>query len=134
MAKTQRPKRLSTQDVSSKEAKEAVRAVANSVNNFMEEHYIAISGNLTIADNLNMEYKTIKLTTDGSGDLVRSVKFKSNLKTKVVGMVVVRTFISEPTTLPFCIFSENSGQVSITKIIGLAADSEYQLVIQVLGT
>lgn len=134
MAKTQRPKRISTQDVSSTEAKEAVRAVADATNTFMEEQYIAISGNLTIADNLNMEYKTVTLSTDSTGAITRSLKFKVSISTRVSGLQVVRTLKGIPTSQPFCIFSDTSGLVTVSSIIGLAADTDYQLVILVLGT
>ena len=132
-ATIQRPKRVSTESVDTDEAREAVSVVGDSVNTFMEEAYIAIMGNLGVTSNLNMEFKTLKVTVNASGIPIQSVTFKSNLKTKLTGCSVIRAFMAIPTNYPFITFNENSGLVTIQHISGLVANTEYQLLILTIG-
>lgn len=129
----QRPRRISSESVA-KEAQQAVDVVGNSVNTFMEESYIALMGNLGVTSNLNMEFKTIKVTVNASGIPTSTVSFKSSLKSKIVGCVVIRAFEAIPTGQPFINFSENNGVATISQISGLVADTQYQLVILTIGT
>jgi len=129
----QRPRRISSESVA-KEVQPAVDLVGNSVNTFMEETYIAIMGNLGVNNNLNMEFKTIKVTVNASGIPLSTVSFKSNLKSKIVGAIVIRTFEALPVSQPFINFSENNGVATITQISGLTPNTQYQLVILIIGT
>lgn len=132
-ARIQRPKRISSESLPP-EARQSVDLVGNSMNTFMEETYIAIMGNLGVTSNLNMEFKTLKITVDASGVPTSTVSFKSNLKSKIAGAVVIRAFEAIPTGQPFINFSENNGVATITQVSGLAANTQYQLVILTIGT
>lgn len=132
--KISRPKRTSTENASSSEAREAVNIVGNSVNSFMNEVYIAVMGNLGVSDNLNMTFKTITVNVDASGYLNRSVTFKGDLKTRSQGIMVIRAFGSIPTAQPFISYSEDSGLIKIVNISGLVADTDYQLNILIIGS
>lgn len=132
MSKIERPKRINEQDVS-KESREAVAAVGDAINLFMEQVYTAMNKRVTISENLNMEYKQFKITVDISGNPVKTVKFNSNLVTRVYGMQVVRAFGGIPTNQPFITFVDNSGLITIQNVSGLVADTEYTLVVLLLG-
>ena len=129
----QRPKRISSESLPS-ELRAPADLVGNSVNTFMEEAYIAIMGNLGVTSNLNMEFKTIKLTVDANGIPTSTVSFKSNLKSKIMGCTVIRAFEAYPTSQPFINFSENQGVATITQVSGLTPNTQYQLVILLIGT
>lgn len=128
-----RPKRISTENTSSAESREAVSLVASAVNTFMNEVYIAIMGKLGMDSNLNMNYVTITVEVDGSGIPKRTTSFQS----KVIGtrgISVIRAFKAVPTNQPFVTFTENSGIIQVTHISGLAADTEYQLNLLIFGS
>jgi len=127
----QRPKRITSQEVS-KESREAVDAVGSSLNTFMEESYITMMGNLTVGDNLNMSYTALNIIVDSNGIPKAITRFKSNINTKTIGLLVVNV-APAPDSAPFLSFTENSGLVTITGSCGLLADTQYQLVILTLG-
>ena len=82
--------------------------------------------------------KTLKITVgnvDGvDGIPLTKISFQNNLKQKISGMTVIRSFgASSVTEAPFIEFSEVSGVINITKVVGLVANVEYQLVIQIIG-
>lgn len=131
-ATIQRPKRISSESLQS-ELRPAADLVGNSINTFMEETYIAIMGNLGVTSNLNMEFKTLKITVDANGIPTSTVSFKSNLKTKIMGCTVIRAFDAYPVSQPFINFSENQGIATITQVSGLAPNTQYQLVILTIG-
>lgn len=133
MGKVARPIRVTSVQASN-EAREAIDVVGGSVNSFMEEAYVAIMGNLSVTDNLNMEFKQFKITVDASGIPVKNVKFQTGLRSKSAGMIVIRVFGAIPTTQPFITFSENSGVITINHVSGLVAGTEYQFTVLSIGT
>jgi len=132
-ATIQRPKRISSESLKA-ELRPAVDLVGNSMNTFMEEAYIAIMGNLGVQNNLNMEFKTLKLTVDANGIPTATISFKSNLKTKIMGAIVIRAFEAIPVGQPFINFSENNGIATIIQISGLSPNIQYQLVVLTIGS
>ena len=129
----QRPKRISSESLPS-EQRGAADLVGNSINTFMEEVYIAMTGNLGVTSNLNMEFKTIKVTVNASGIPTSRTVFKSSLKSKIVGCIVIRAYNAYPVNQPFINFTENQGQVTIDQVSGLNPNTEYQLVVLTIGT
>lgn len=132
-ATLQRPKRISG-ELLSNELRPAVDSVGSSLNSFIEETYIAIMGNLGVTSNLNMEFKTITITVDANGIPITTTSFKSNLKSKIIGCIVIRSLNSYPINQPFINFSENSGVATINQVSGLTANTQYQLVILTIGS
>lgn len=129
----QRPKRISSESLQS-EQRAPVDLVGNSINTFMEECYIAMMGNLGVTSNLNMEFKTVKVTVNANGIPTSTVSFKSSLKSKIMGCTVVRAFDAFPVSQPFINFTENQGVATIVQVSGLLPDTQYQLVILLIGT
>ena len=132
-ATIQRPKRLSSESLQA-ELRPAVDLVGSSMNTFMEEAYIAIMGNLGVQNNLNMEFKTLNVIVDINGIPTASISFKSNLKSRIMGAIVIRAFGSTPTNQPFINFSENNGIATIIQVSGLIPNIQYQLVILTIGS
>ena len=130
--KISRPKRVSSANAS-KDAREAIDTVGLSTNTFMNEAYIAIMGNLNVSDNLNMQFVTVDVNVDVNGFLNRAVKFSTNLKTRAVGTMCIRVSQAIPTGAPFITYTEGSGIIEIQNIKGLAADTDYQLVLLLIG-
>jgi len=132
--KIQRPKRITTENIVGDEAKEAVDSIAYSMNTFIEEVYLAIMGSTNITDNLDQTYKVLKLSVDSNGIPINDIQFNVSLKSRVNGILCVRALQATVVSQPFVSFTESSGLVKITHITGLTADTEYQLVLLVLGT
>jgi hypothetical protein len=132
--KIQQPKRITTENISGDEAREAVDNISYSQNTFNDEVYVAIAGTLSVPDNLDQTYKVIVLQVDASGIPTTTVQFKSELKSKVQGMTCIRAFTNTVVSQPFCTFVDNSGIVKITHIAGLTADTEYKLVFLLFGS
>jgi hypothetical protein len=131
--KVSRPKRVSAADAGSPEAREALNTVGSSSNTFMNEVYIAIMGNLSVSDNLDMTFLTFSVNVDASGNLNRAVRLKSGLKGRSNGMICIRVSQAVPTASPWLTYTESSGIIEITNVKGLAADTEYTLVALLIG-
>lgn len=131
--KIQRPKRISSESLD-QDLQPAVDLVGSSLNQFMEEVYLAIMGKLGISDNLNMAFKEITIKVDSSGIPLISTVFKSELNSKIQGIQVIRSLSGIPTAQPFITFSENSGIITVLHCSGLTANTEYQLLLLTIGT
>ena len=129
----QRPKKITSESLAS-ELQSAVDLVGVSLNPYMEQVYLAIMGNLGVGTNLNMEFKTIEVTVNASGIPTTTVAFKSNLKSKIVGSVVINVYLATPLSQPFCSLSENNGLIQITHVTGLSPNTKYQLILLTIGT
>jgi len=132
--KLQRPKRITNENLVSKEAIEAVDSISYSLNTFIEEVYLAIMGSTNIVDNLDQSYKTITVTVDSDGIPISTIQFKVNLKSRVNGIQCVRALAGTVLSQPFASFTEASGLVKIKHITGLTAGTQYQLVLLILGS
>ena len=51
-----------------------------------------------------------------------------------MGCTVIRAFEAYPVSQPFINFSENQGIATITQVSGLAPNTQYQLVILIIGS
>lgn len=103
-----------------------------SINPFMTQLLSALNNNLSVKDNLNMQYKDITVTVDASGKPLSSIVYKSTLNGVTQGVTVIRAdnltnTRTYPTSCPFVSWSDNSGQVTIINISGLQANQKYQL-------
>ena len=132
MATIQSPKRIIVEDFP-KESRQIAEKLGGSLNLFMDEVYRVLSKNLNTADNLNRELKTIKVNVASTGIPNQTVQFQNNLKTKISGMVVIRAFNAIPLATPFITYTENAGVVTVNHVAGLVANTDYQLLIEVIG-
>lgn len=132
--KISRPKRVSSANASS-EAREAIDTVGISTNSFMNEAYIAIMGQLSVTDNLNMSFVVVDVNVDVSGNLNRSVRFKTGLNSgRAVMILCGRVSKANPTGGVMVGFVEDSGVITLTNLTGLTADTDYQLTLLVIGS
>lgn len=131
--KIQRPKRITTQGIT-EESKEAVTAVGSAANTFIEEVYLAIMGKITISDNLDQRFQQVKVNVDANGIPNTRVQFNANLSGKTNGITCIRAFgTSYVNSAPFVSFTDNSGIVTINHVSGLIADTDYTLVLILIG-
>lgn len=131
MAKIQNFKRLIAEDFKD-ENRELISKVAYSLNPFMDDLQGALNKNLTIADNLDINQKTIDIKVDGSGTVIGSNKLKTDLNRQCEGLTVIQvTNITNPTSYPtgtpFISFTETNGVISINNITNLTASNQYKL-------
>lgn len=116
------------------EEKGLVGKIGRIINSFQEEVYNLSSKNITISDNLDQEVKILTATVDSAGNPTTNISFKNNLKNKIQGCQVIRAIGSVyPNGHPFISYSETSGIVTINNIKGLPANTQFQLVILLIG-
>lgn len=132
MSIIQAPKRIIVEDFNSEDRAVAER-IANSVNIFMDEVFNSLNKGISVNDNLNQNIKTVKVIVDANGNPIFPIKFPNNLKTKLVGLQVIRSIGVLVKSTPFVDFTENAGIVTINNIQGLTENTEYQLVILTIG-
>lgn len=131
--KIQAPRRIIAEDFP-QEDQNAAHQLGGILNNYNEELYSLVSQNITISDNLNQEIKSITVNVNILGNPNNPIKFKNNLKGKIQGMNVIRTFGEQYVIYhPFIDFSESGGIVTINNIKGLVPDMDYTFVIHIIG-
>lgn len=137
MAKISNPKRI-TKEGFPKDYQDLVDPIGIPVNDFSDEIFNAINGNLTVTDNLNMQYKDISLSVDSSGNPKNKTQFQSTLKSRMKGVIVIKlqnltNTSTYPTSTPFVSYSENDLLITINNVSGLVADNKYTITLLVLG-
>lgn len=136
MAKLSSFQRLLKEDVPS-EYQPLIEKIGVSVNQFAEQVLNAMNKNITVEDNLNMEYKTLEVSvTDGVPTII--TEFKSGLKTRLKGIVVIKAENvtntgTYPTNQPFISFSENNSLIRIVYVSGLQNGNKYKLTLETRG-
>jgi len=131
MSKPQSFKRIIVEDFPEAE-RALVGKIASSINIFADEILNILDKNLSIDDNLAQAKKTFTVTVDSNGIPKSSLVLTSGLKSTCVGMQVIyatnQTNVdNSPTSTPFITFRDSSGQITISKITGLAVNNIYQL-------
>ena len=131
--KIQAPKRIMTSDFEDDD-KAVAGKMASLLNTFLEEMYSLSNKNVTIGDNLDQSVKTISLQVNSSGIPTTSISFQNPLKGKIQGCQVIRVFgNSYPTAQPFVSFTERNGVIEVNHVSGLPANTNFQLVILLIG-
>lgn len=131
MSKIQGFKRIISEDYDEK-MRPTVAKLAYSINVFADDVSNALNKGLTIEDNLAYAKKDIIVTVDGNGVPTTPTVVISGLSNTVVGMNVIRAINGTHTNMsplaqPFITFSDNSGQITISKVTGLQANNRYTL-------
>lgn len=137
MAKLNVTKRIVTEDFAP-EDQQLVEKLAFTMNSFFEQTAAALSKNITIEDNLNMEVKDVVVAVDGSGVPTSTTSFQCSLKTRVRGLLVIRAQNSTDATVfpsgaPLVSYSQNGSLITVSHITGLQAGYSFKLTILVLG-
>lgn len=137
MAKIGNFKRLSSEAVES-QYRDLIQVIAGSTNDFADQVTIALNSNLTVDDNLNMQYKELDFSVASTGTPIVTTQFKSTLKSRVKGLQVIKVenltnanvFL---TGAPFITFSETNQVVSVLHITGLVINNKYRVTVLSLG-
>lgn len=137
MAKIGNFKRLTSESVEP-EYRDLIQVIAGSTNDFADEVTTALNNNLTVDENLNMQYKTLEFSVAATGVPTITTQFKSTLKSRVRGMQVIKVEnLTNPnvflTGAPFITFTETNQVVTVSHITGLAVSNKYRVTVLSLG-
>lgn len=107
------------------------------INSFFEQTRSALDHNIDFT-NLNQEVITLDIVVDANGVPTTDTKYRSSLKTKVLGHSTINALnisgqAGFPTGQPFITFSQTSNLVSILNVTGLPADTKYRLIVLSIG-
>jgi hypothetical protein len=85
-------------------------------------------------ENLNQELITLRIQTNQNSVPINTITFKSNLRNKVRGFVVISANIVSsnnlyPQQMPFISFSQNNNLITINNISGLSPETTYDLLL-----
>lgn len=138
MAKLSNPQRVTKENVP-EEYRNIVESVGSPYNDFSDQVYYALNGNLTVTDNLNMQYKDIELKVNNDGTPTLTTQYKSTLKTRTKGIQVIRVQnLTNPSTYPigapFVTFTENNQVITILHVTGLSTSNNYVITLLALGS
>ena len=135
MARVPDFKRITVEDFKA-EDQPLVKKLAFPINSHIEQVRSALSKNIDF-ENLNQELKTLSFTTNENSQPLTDLTFRSNLTSRVQGIMVVRTVItssntSYASTLPVISWSQAADQVFILNIGGLEPETGYELTLLTL--
>lgn len=125
-------RRLNREDF--QDAPSWVDPMLNSINIFMDSVYNLFNRHVSLVDNLNSQFITLKVSTKSDGT-INPIKQRVSIRGKVTGLVVVRV-VSEDVaniTTPFINWIQNGDVLEISKIAGLNNNKDYKIIILVIG-
>lgn len=131
-----RPKRILVEDFSD-ENKEVAEKIGYVINNFNEEIYNLVSGNLDV-DNLRQKIVSINVTVNASGIPTQRTQFRTGLGNQINGIQCIRAenltnSTTYPTSAPFITFTINNEIVTISHVTGLNTNNKYKLTLLLIG-
>lgn len=140
MAKLSSYQRLIKEDVE-EDFQPLIEKVGFSLNQFADQVLAAFKKNITVDDNLNLEYRTLEFTTDAAGAMPVT-QFQSSLTNRLKGLIIIKfenlTDISVaglPSTAPYSFYSQDGKLITITKIVPtLAVSTKYRITFLGLGS
>lgn len=132
MGKAPDLKRISKEDFPA-EYYELIDKLAFPLNSHMEQVRNLFQKGIDF-ENLTQELITLKVQTNENSKPITSLSFKSNLRNRVRGVVVISANITSstltyPSQAPFISFSQNNNIVTINNISGLAPETTYELLL-----
>ena len=138
MAKIDGGKRILAEDFRSTD-RDLISKLALVLNPFTEQIILALRKNITITDNLNMEYKTISIKVDASGKPVSSNQLTSSLSTKIKGISCegyqnLTNSNNYPTSGITVTWVQNNGIIEIQHVTGLNSTDTHSLTLLIKGT
>lgn len=136
MGKISIPAAIRTEDFPP-EQRDLVEKLAKIINPFMDQMYRLVNGALS-SENMLRQISTVDVKIDSAGKVTNSPQMRLNLKSKAVGMHVISstnltTPSIYPTTAPHISFTSTAEILTITDITGLQANSNYRLVVEIIG-
>lgn len=138
MSKLSGGRRLLTEDFSA-EDQELIRKLAFVLNPFLEEVTNSLQKNLSVAENLTMEFKDLDVEVDGSGFPTNTAKFQTSFS-KVTGLLVVNHTVLTtgaslyPANGIYCTFKQSNNIIEVNHITGLNTSTKYRLRLLVLSS
>lgn len=137
MAKLSATRRVVKEDYD-KQFQPLIDKLAFTLNPLFDQLASAFNKGITIEDNLNMEVRDITVKVDANGVPTSNTSFKSLLKTKLKGMVVLRAInVTDGTVFPvgqpFINYAQNQDVISIQHVTGLQANQSYTLNVMTIG-
>ena len=127
-------KRILTEDFPS-ENKELIEKLALNLNNFMDEVINTINGNIDFT-NLTRQYKSITVTVDSNGNVIRGNKYIIDFTDTIKGINVIKCTNKDnllPDGSPFITYSQSDKNLIVSNIKGLPANKEFTLFIELIG-
>lgn len=120
------------------EYRELVDILGNSINSLAEDILNATNKNLSVDDNLRMEYKDIEVSMGTNGTPKMLTQFKTSLSGRIRGMSVIKVENSTspgtaPNDAPFLTWTVNNQVFTITNITGLNDNTKYRLTVLLFG-
>lgn len=135
MARIPDLKRIVKEDYPS-EFRPLIERLAFPLNSHMEQVRSAFNKNINF-ENLAQELKTINFTTGDNGQPITAVSFRSDINTRIQGIIPVRVIITSNNTafatqLPIISWTQENNIVSIQNIGGLSPRTGYSLTLLTL--
>lgn len=129
-------KRIQKEDFEG-EMQDAVDKLAFPLNSFMEQVKAVLDKNVDFK-NLNQEPIILETTVDVNGNPTVETKYRSNLRTKVLGHTCINAFnltntAAYPTGQPFISFIQNGNIITVLNVKGLQANQKYRLIVLSIG-
>ena len=137
MATPPNVKRLRVEDFDS-EQRELVERLSYSINDFLDQVVFLFTKGIDFR-NLNQQIVTVSAKTNSTGSLVEAVTIKTDLKTKVVGGMIIDIINNTnsrnlPTYYPFAkIEPKSNTEAKLSSIGGLEPNSDYSVKILLIG-
>lgn len=137
MGKLQIPTKIRLED-HKPEDRDSIDKIARSVNPFMDDVYRQMNGQIGF-ENLNRIIANISVKVGSTGLVLNDPQVRtSELKSKIVGLNVIyaenlTNSSTYPTSSPFVSYLINNGTITIKNITGLPANSEWKLVLEIIG-
>lgn len=125
-------RRLNREDF--QDAPNWVDPMLNSLNIFMDSVYNILNKHVSLSENLNAQFITLKVSVKSDGT-INPIKQKLSIRGKITGLVVVRV-ISEDVaniTTPFLVWNQTADVLEITKIANLNNSKDYKIIVLVIG-
>lgn len=124
-------KRIVTNDYP-KEERKFVEQIAAPINDGFNALYFALSGNLSIRDNLFCTVRTIDVTVDVNGAPIGQLVITLDKQAPIFGCQVVSAVNQSntavyPTGAPFLSYSAVTNGILVNNVTGLQANARYSL-------
>lgn len=137
MSTIQSFKRINQEDFEEKD-RALADSIGGSVNVFAQEVIDAFNKNISVDDNLKMEYKDLDVSVDASGVPTQKLQFKTSITGKIRGIVVIKvdnltTPTSYATSTPFVSFSQKDTLLTVNNITSLLINNKYRLTLLSMG-
>jgi len=135
MARIEIPSKIRAENFKD-EDREVVKGIASIYNQFVDQIYGLLQKKVDF-DNLNRELVTVTVTIDASGKIANPPAIKYTISKPrgivCVGATCLTSNALTPTSTPFVTPQIGTGIISILSVTGLQPNSQYSLVLELIG-